>query len=176
MRMKAHRLGPIGFTRAHPSPVFISGAIQGGILRPKVSSDQGDNAISTMHHLDLQSILVGEQDEPVIDGVEFGAKRFIEIESEGQEDGHWISIGRTVNSDVVVNDYTVSKIHARVAKRTHLGHWVLEEMGSTNGTKMDAMRLDGGMEHKLSSGVCIVFGRVELTFMDSKGFYEFLIR
>ena len=73
MRVKAHRLGPIGFERAHPSPVLVSGSIQSGVLRPKTVGLGEEGLIQTMHHLDLEAILEGEIDEPMVEGVEFGA-------------------------------------------------------------------------------------------------------
>ena len=176
MRVKAHRLGPIGFVRAHSAPVFVSGAIQSGILRPKTSGVDQDSVGTTMHHLDLEAILEGEIDEPMVEGVDFGAVRYIEIDDDELNEGHWITIGRTAQSDVVVNDYTVSKYHARIAYHKSEGHWLLEEMGSTNGTKLGEQRLTPKEAQPLKSGMCVVFGRVELTFLDAKGFFEFLIR
>ena len=175
MRIKAVRLGPIGFVRAHPSPVFVSGAIQKGVLRHKITGrDSGSLSGATMHHLDLDAILEGESPDAAMEGHKMGAGRFIEIEPDALNKGEWIQIGRTALSDVVINDYTVSKHHARIARRPELGFWILEELGSTNGTRFDEVQVSSGAEHRLISGTCVAFGRVEVTSLDAKGFFEFL--
>lgn len=173
MRIKAGRLGPIGFVRAHPSPVFVSGAIQKGVLRHKSMDDSPAGTGSTMYHLDIDALVEGEELDAALDGFIMGTDRFIEIEQKDAMVGDWITVGRTAQSDVVINDYTVSKHHARMVRKEQ-GYWTLEELGSTNGTIMNHVSIPKGQEIQLVNGMCVIFGRVELTFLDSKGFFEFL--
>ena len=172
-RIKAGRLGPIGFVRAHPSPVFVTGAIHKGVLRHKSMDDSPVGSGSTMYHLDVDAIMDGEELDAALDGFIMGTDRFIEIEEKDANVGDWITVGRTAQSDVVINDYTVSKHHARLVRKSE-GLWTLEEMGSTNGTTMNHVPIPKGQEIQLVNGMCVIFGRVELTFLDPKGFFEFL--
>jgi pSer/pThr/pTyr-binding forkhead associated (FHA) protein len=50
-----------------------------------------------------------------------------------------ITIGRDPNCDIQAPDETVSARHARLA--FHHGQWWLEDLGSTNGTSLNQMRL-----------------------------------
>jgi hypothetical protein len=175
MRVKASRLGSIGFVRAHPAPVFVAGTIQKGVLRRKSSTDsEGFSAGMTLQHLDWEDILQSGDFDAPHGAVSMSTDQYVEIASEYVQAEDWIQMGRTAVSDVVINDYTVSKHHARVAHRLSLGGWVLEELSSTNGTTIDGVAAEPNVETRLKSGACVAFGRVELTYLDPLGFFEFL--
>lgn len=58
-----------------------------------------------------------------------------------------ITIGREIGNDIVVNDVAISRVHARlicVDEKTPT--FVLEDMGSTNGTFVNGKQLQGSME------------------------------
>jgi predicted component of type VI protein secretion system len=63
-------------------------------------------------------------------------------------------IGRDINNDIVINDSEVSRKHARVVLQG--GGYVLEDLGSTNGTFVNGQRLMG--PHVLRPGELIMFG------------------
>ena len=65
-----------------------------------------------------------------------------------------IYIGRDVNNDVVVNDQEVSRKHARLVMQA--GGYVLEDLGSTNGTYVNGQRLMG--PHVLRTGETVMLG------------------
>ncbi len=72
-----------------------------------------------------------------------------------------LDIGRDVANDVVVNDAEVSRRHARLTQQA--GSYVLEDLGSTNGTFVDGKRLTG--PHWLQPGETIMLGEnVSLEF------------
>ena len=50
------------------------------------------------------------------------------------------TIGRDVNSAIVVDDPFASSLHATLTFRGH--SWYVEDMGSTNGTFVNGMRVD----------------------------------
>lgn len=72
-----------------------------------------------------------------------------------------ISIGREAGGDVFVNDEKVSRQHARLTSR--FGDYVLEDLGSTNGTFVNTQRITG---HRiLKPGDTILLGEnVNLLF------------
>lgn len=72
-----------------------------------------------------------------------------------------ITIGRDIANNIVVNDPEVSRRHARL--RMQGGNYILEDLGSTNGSFVNGQRLMG--PHALRAGEQIMFGdRVTFTF------------
>jgi hypothetical protein len=72
-----------------------------------------------------------------------------------------ITIGRDTTNDIVINDAEVSRKHSRLLLQS--GGFVLEDMGSTNGTFVDGQRLMG--PHNLRPGELIMLGEnISLSF------------
>jgi hypothetical protein len=72
-----------------------------------------------------------------------------------------LTLGRDPASHVVINDPQVSRQHARITRQG--GMMILEDLGSTNGTFVNGMRLTG--PHTLADGDVIGLGdAVTLTY------------
>jgi hypothetical protein len=69
-------------------------------------------------------------------------------------DGDLLSIGRDSSNEISVNDAEISRRHARLMFQG--GKYVLEDMGSTNGTFVNGQRLTG--PRVLKSGEVISLG------------------
>ena len=65
-----------------------------------------------------------------------------------------ISIGRDAGSEVFVNDVEVSRQHVRVTEQA--GNYILEDLGSTNGTFVNGQRVVG--QRILQAGDTITLG------------------
>lgn len=65
-----------------------------------------------------------------------------------------VIIGRETSADIVINDAEVSRKHARITM--HESQYVLEDLGSTNGTFVAGQRLVG--PYTLRPGDLILFG------------------
>jgi hypothetical protein len=65
-----------------------------------------------------------------------------------------VRVGRDLSNDIVVNDAEVSRQHARFMAQS--GGYVLEDLGSTNGTFVDGQRLMG--PHLMRPGELILLG------------------
>ena len=73
--------------------------------------------------------------------------------------GERVRLGRSRDCDVVIDDPNVSRRHAEV--RRVEGGWVVADLGSTNGVKVNGRRVG---EAKLSPGDEITLGLARLTF------------
>jgi pSer/pThr/pTyr-binding forkhead associated (FHA) protein len=83
------------------------------------------------------------------------------VEQSGRE--HPIRPGANVigrEGDVMINDGRVSRRHAQITSEN--GSLLVEDLGSTNGTKVDGTRLAAGEKKALQGGETISFGGVEL--------------
>src|SRR5690242_21354060 len=69
-------------------------------------------------------------------------------------EGDQLTIGRDANNGVAINDAEVSRRHARLTFQG--GKYVLEDLGSTNGTFVNGQRLAG--PRVLKSGEVVSFG------------------
>ncbi len=73
--------------------------------------------------------------------------------------GNRVVIGRSRDCDVTLDDPTVSRRHAEL--RNHDGTWVVADLGSTNGVKVNGQRVN---EASLGPGDELTFGLERLTF------------
>jgi len=73
--------------------------------------------------------------------------------------GERTSIGRAPDSDVFLDDVTVSREHATLVRRG--GEWFLDDSGSLNGTYVNRQRVDS---HRLQDGDELQIGKFKLTF------------
>lgn len=73
-----------------------------------------------------------------------------------------ISAGRHPQSDIFLDDVTVSRRHARFVARG--ARFVLQDAGSLNGTYLNRERID---ESELANGDEVQIGRFKLVFLDT---------
>lgn len=83
-----------------------------------------------------------------------------------------ITVGRTPNNDVVVNDITVSRFHAYFKLRDN--EWVICDSGSKNGTFLAGVRLEKRKERTIMSGMPLRMGDVDVTFYIAEDLFEVL--
>ncbi len=73
--------------------------------------------------------------------------------------GERMSIGRRPDSDVFLDDITVSRDHALLIHRGDM--WHLDDCGSLNGTYVNRARIDS---HRLEDGDEVQIGKYKLTY------------
>ena len=83
-----------------------------------------------------------------------------------------ITIGRTPNNDVAINDHSVSRLHAYV--RLEGTRWVVADAGSKNGSWMRGVALEPRKEQPVKSHAVVRIGEVDLTFFTAADLYEIL--
>jgi len=71
-----------------------------------------------------------------------------------------VTIGRHSGCTIAVRDTNVSREHAQLRRRPN--GWTLRDLGSTNGTKLNGVRVEG--EQMLTTGDVIMLGALKATF------------
>ena len=71
-----------------------------------------------------------------------------------------MTIGRRPDSDIFLDDVTVSRDHALIVRRGHEFH--LDDLGSLNGTYVNRQRIES---HHLHDGDELQIGKFKLTFL-----------
>jgi hypothetical protein len=89
--------------------------------------------------------------------------------------GRGITVGRTGNNDVVLDDGTVSRFHAWFQRESE-GRYVLTDAGSKNGSFVGGVRLAPRRPSPVVDGTRLRFGQVEVTFYLASGFTKVLAR
>jgi pSer/pThr/pTyr-binding forkhead associated (FHA) protein len=73
-----------------------------------------------------------------------------------------ITIGRTSDNTLEVSDASVSSSHARIAPGGE--GYILTDLGSTNGTRLNGVVCKPEAEYSLSAGDKLLFGNVKAVF------------
>jgi Protein of unknown function (DUF3662)/FHA domain len=71
-------------------------------------------------------------------------------------------IGRSREADILIDDPNVSRKHAEV--RPSGGSWIVRDLGSTNGVKVNGRQLDPARPQSLKRGDVIELGTARVTF------------
>jgi pSer/pThr/pTyr-binding forkhead associated (FHA) protein len=76
------------------------------------------------------------------------------------------TIGRATGAQFVVEAPLVSRVHCRLTCSPD-GHLIVEDLGSTNGTRVDSLRIDGAVS--LEPGQTLTVGRVAFEVLRAEG-------
>jgi hypothetical protein len=88
---------------------------------------------------------------------------------------HMICVGRAANNDIIFKDRGVSKFHAYFVKLKDEDSFALVDANSTNGTRVNNVKLLADQKKSLVSRDLIKFGSaIQMMYLTARGFYEFL--
>ncbi|MFY0577755.1 FHA domain-containing protein [Cystobacter fuscus] len=149
------------YERTLPPALLVFTPAIGGERVP--DDADSDRQFRTLSHVSKPMMGVGE---PVV---------FPVIKTRENAFGRGITVGRTGNNDVVLEDGTVSRFHAWFQRESQ-GGYLLTDAGSKNGTFVEGVRLLPRRACALNDGARVRFGHVELTFYLASGFTKVLAR
>ena len=130
--------------------------------------DVADDRTITLAKVDPLMDAPGRADDVVVDLGDIAAGEAILVVRGGDEEGaHFVlrtqvtTIGRHPESDIVLDDITVSRRHAQVVFSD--GAYAVRDVGSLNGTYVNQQRTD---ETRLYHGDEVQIGKFRLVFFD----------
>ena len=85
-----------------------------------------------------------------------------------------ITIGRTANNDIVLDDTSVSRFHAWIEQQNQ--DWVLVDAGSRNGSTLGGKKIAAKAPNQLTNGLVMRIGALQLTYYTAQGFLDMLHR
>lgn len=186
LQHRAMHLKPMQFGIEFPHPVLVASQIRGGRL---VKQDLTDPAPprriqrpkrpelgpSTMVHVPTEHVEGAVTDPELLYDRSPSIERFLEItRPRSAEKLIWFTVGRRSSCDVFLNDFTVSKLHAKIRYDGKLTTYHLEDCGSSNGTFIAGTRVEPGQLVPLQNADIVGFGRLDLTYLTPAGFYRYL--
>lgn len=78
-----------------------------------------------------------------------------------------VTVGRVPDNALQIDDASVSSYHAQLTLRD--GVYILQDLGSTNGTLLDGNHIEPEAEHPLNGNEHIRFGHVNTTYLTDEG-------
>jgi len=78
------------------------------------------------------------------------------------------TIGRADECDICISDPTISGQHCTLSKQED-GTFVIQDDGSTNGTKINSNQVEPGQAYPLKNGDILQIGGIEILFDDIHG-------
>jgi hypothetical protein len=85
-----------------------------------------------------------------------------------------ITLGRTPECDIVLEDATVSRLHASFRREPHTGMWHVVDAESHNGTYQAGVLILPGRPMPLFERASLRFGGVEMTFLQASAFEQYV--
>jgi hypothetical protein len=85
-----------------------------------------------------------------------------------------ITVGRSPDNDIVIEDPTVSRTHALFRREPHTGMWHVVDAESHNGTFLAGVIIVPGRPMPLFERAALRFGGVEVAFLQSSAFEQYV--
>lgn len=85
-----------------------------------------------------------------------------------------ITLGRTPNNDIVIDDNSVSRFHAIFQQDPRTKVWLLRDAESSGGTWVNDARLTGVEPKEMPDMARVRFGAVETFYFEPDRFFDYL--
>lgn len=165
------------FVHDHPAPVLVARSIVGGRLgRARRRGGANSRALRTrtLVHIEPMQIPDPREDDIMITRP-LKREMWVRVQKgPGTPRSRPITVGRSSDCDVVINDYTISKEHAHLLIDPLLGRFRLVDLGSTNGTLVGDTEVEPGVPIIITSGQWITLGRLNLVLLSPEDFFAYL--
>jgi pSer/pThr/pTyr-binding forkhead associated (FHA) protein len=109
-----------------------------------------------------------KQDETAVETESLAGRVWPIKRGGGQRGDASIRVGRTTESDVVIPEYSLSRVHC--AFKYVLNGLTVFDCGSTNGTQVNGQLLEAQKPARIKSGVELILGRFKFEFLSNEIF------
>jgi len=153
-----------GTLMAHSSSKPASSTVRFRAIDPKVQ----EPALTESQQTDtvaLGKMPVSQADSGISHAVYAVRRKAYSVTTPGM-----ISIGRSSNNDIVIPDFVISKAHACFVP--FKDKYFVSDMSSTNGTKVDHVKIDPGAKVQVQFNSTIALGRIVFIFTSSYVIYK----
>jgi hypothetical protein len=150
---------------------FLASAAPAALVRYRTEDSSEFSGLSTLtldETVDESTIPIGR--EPLEGNV--AVEVYALAKKPGASFADRITIGRTPNNDIAINDHSVSRLHAYV--RLDGQRWVVADAGSKNGSWLRGKNLEPRKEQPLMSHAVVRIGEVDLTFYVATDLFDAL--
>jgi len=90
--------------------------------------------------------------------------------------GMGVTVGRTDNNDIIVDDNSISRFHAYFLQDAKTYEWKLVDAESKNGTWVGPLKLKAKQSEPLLDLTRVRFGEIEMVFLLPDSFFTYLQR
>jgi pSer/pThr/pTyr-binding forkhead associated (FHA) protein len=87
-----------------------------------------------------------------------------------------ITVGRTENNDIIVDENSISRFHAYFQQDARTLDWMLVDAESKNGTWVGALKLVPKQGALVTDQTRVRFGEIEMVFLTPASFFSYLQR
>jgi pSer/pThr/pTyr-binding forkhead associated (FHA) protein len=87
-----------------------------------------------------------------------------------------ITVGRTENNDVILDENSISRFHAYFQQDARTQDWMLVDAESKNGTWVGALKLVPKQAALVTDQSRVRFGEIEMVFLTPPSFFSYLQR
>ena len=179
-RSDAQVLDRSRFAQRYRGSALVLHTIKGGKLKDRASTGRRPqrNPLAGMtlaHHSVLENVgPEGIHDPQMFQDRRFHREALILLQDAQGRTERNITVGRVGRCDVVVNDYSVSGIHALYTHASRGQSAFFRDKGSRNGTYLNGEKLVAEEDRPIHTGDTLRMGRVEMIYINSRDFYAFL--
>ncbi len=166
LRLEAHRRSEQDFVDALGHPVLVGLYTTPGNLEPTESRSGGTLVYQDNRTLEEKLFGTPDPESARIRG-------WLAVVRSRHGESDYVSVGRGEHNDVVVGDDSVSKDHARLYRHSVSG--VLLDVGSSNGTWHNQLRLEAMEECQIHPGDEVQFGRIVCAFLSPAMLREYML-
>ncbi len=161
VRRFAEKESVMRFEEIFQRPLFVGSGIASGQLEG--GSESGQTMLFNVKS--LKQVVESEMDDSLQTAIFALHKR-----NRGDGKPNIITVGRSNDNDLVMNDYPISREHAMI--RIQAGRYYLMDNNATNGTTINEQPLSPRKEMEIKLGDKVGFGRYRFYFLGAKALYK----